>query len=359
MERDVRREAKSTTRRGLLRKSVAQLAVLGLVAGGALFAFTATSSAGVEHQQPSCDEASADGGQWFGHVHVLKCGPDTAVAGTDITYTISSSRSGFAFGNLFTIDDTLPAGTTLVDASGDGWDCSGSSSSEALCTSETHVFWGNPSDLSVTVHIDSGYTGESIENCADLSLSFQLDLVRPEGTDQADASADTFSHTDESCFDTDITQVSDLSVLKEGPASVTVSAATPTTVSYDITVTNEGPSDSGPITVSDALPYGPSTPFKSFSSADPSWACSSDSTTVTCTADGLVAGASSTVTVVLGVDATLVNSPLENCAAVTGGDTSGITTNDSSCTALDPSINGGLIAVEAAAVVATLPTFTG
>jgi len=45
MGHNSRREA-NTRRGGVLRKSVAQLAVLGLVAGGAIFAFSAAAGAG-------------------------------------------------------------------------------------------------------------------------------------------------------------------------------------------------------------------------------------------------------------------------------------------------------------------------
>jgi uncharacterized repeat protein (TIGR01451 family) len=352
MERDDRREAtKSTTRRaGLLRKSVAQLAVLGLVAGGALFTFAGTSSAHNHDPQECNDEVQSQ--TFVGHVHVCKSGPDTAVAGTDITYTIASSRWGLAFGNVFTIDDPLPPGTTLVDASGDGWDCSGSTATEVLCTHETHLLWGSPPDLSVTVHIASGVTDEAIENCANLTLTFNHDWLKLDQGD-TDASADTFTPpSDESCVETSITQVSDLSVVKTGPATATAGHD----VTYDIAVTNNGPSDSGPITVSDPLPYGSASPLKSFSPS-PDWACVSDTATVTCTHGGLVSGASATVELVLHLDVTLVNQPLTNCASVTGGDTSGITTNDKSCTSLTEF--GGLIQVEAATVTKATPAFTG
>src|SRR5437879_1396525 len=82
-------------------------------------------------------------------------------------------------------------------------------------------------------------------------------------------------------------QVSDLTVLKTGPATADAN----TDVSFNIAVTNMGPDDSGLVTLNDAVTTGWSfvsvTPAAGFSCSDPGAGATSG--TVTCTAASMTA----------------------------------------------------------------------
>ena len=367
---NARRKVKNTTRRvGVLRRSVAQLAVLGLVAGGAVFAFSVSAGADQHDNLPdNCavnshhdnnPDALIGQGQWRQSLQICKSGPETAVAGTDITYTLTDIESNHhnwwkGKDDLLTVDDVLPSGTTLVGTpTGADWDCSASTDSEVICTHDNPWDWKNNdlSDISFTVHIDSSYTGDSIRNCATLELT--------QGWDNADnqVSTDTPSNdwhdsniTDPACWDTSVTQVSDLAITKSGPTT----AKAPGDVTYNVTVTNNGPSDSGAITVSDPLPAGATYE----SSSGTGWSCSG-STTVVCTHAGLADGDSSTYSVTVHLDASFVGQSLQNCVSVTGGDTSDVASNDTACSNSIPQVAPVVQSVVVVRPVVVSPVFTG
>ncbi|MEA3186742.1 MAG: hypothetical protein QOD99_572, partial [Chthoniobacter sp.] len=95
-------------------------------------------------------------------------------------------------------------------------------------------------------------------------------------------------------------QDADLAVSKAGPDQ----AAADTDITYTINVVNNGPDDSAPATLTDALPAG--TTFVSLSKPA-SWSCSTPSTatggTVTCSTSTLLVGTDDTFTLVVHIDA--------------------------------------------------------
>lgn len=94
------------------------------------------------------------------------------------------------------------------------------------------------------------------------------------------------------------------------------------TLTYTITVTNNGPGDSSSSTVTDPLPPG-----VAFSSATPS-TCAEVAGTVTCSLGPLAAGASTTITIVVTVQPTATGT-LTDTATVTGADTDPVPDNNS------------------------------
>jgi uncharacterized repeat protein (TIGR01451 family) len=344
-----RREANATTQRaGLLRKSVAQLAVLGIMATGA-FAALAVPSAGANEGGNYChqlDEVQSLNNR--SGVAICKTGPETAVAGTDVTYTLDLDAWG-RWDKDFTVTDQIPEGTTLVSVtpSTDAWDCSNSADPYVEC----NAYDVDPEDvdnstITVVVTIASSYLDEGIYNCADISQHWSRDF------NEDQAMAEDFEGnghwSDESCWGTDVTRESDISIEKTGPASLEV----PADIVYTITATNNGPSDSDPVTVEDTFPAN--TTFVTTGGGIADWTCAdSHETTLSCTTlAGLASGASASFTLTLHVDAAQATHTLENCAAVTSGDTSGVTDNDSQCTSID-GVNVTL--VKAADVVVPVP----
>jgi uncharacterized repeat protein (TIGR01451 family) len=345
-----RRKANVTTRRaGVLRKSVAQLAVLGLMATGVVAALAGTGSAIII--EPLCNQQEAT--SQSGGVEICKTGPETAVAGTDITYTLEINAWG-SWNKNFTVHDDLtdegaPLSLVSVTPSSNVWDCSESADPEVICNApDTDPEDVDGTTITVVAHVDSAFVpteeNSPIENCATVERSYVV-------TDAVDESGNS---GDESCWWTDITRESDISVVKTGPASLVV----PNNVVYTITATNNGPSDSDPVTIEDPLPTGTTL----VSAIGDAWDCTgSPVDTLTCsTIDGLASGASASLTVTLKVPATQAGVDLKNCASVTSGDTSDITDNDTSCTTI---VGSAVTLVEAAQAAAPItgvaPHFTG
>ena len=256
--------------------------------------------------------------------------------------------------DVLTVSDTLPAGLTLVGTpTGDGWDCSASAGSQVTCTAPNTL---DPPPwpvaypvITVDAHVASSVTDASVQNCATLSIA--------EGSHDAEVAPatpqnDEAATTDPACWTTDITQSSDLAVTKTGPSSATA----PGTVDYTITVTNNGPSDSGAITLTDPLPLAKGVAFVS-STTDTGWTCSGTGT-LTCTHAGLASGASSSFGVTLSLDASVAGQALTNCATVTVGDTSGVTDNNTGCSSTIEQV-AIQVSPEVVTPVVVQPAFTG
>ena len=108
----------------------------------------------------------------------------------------------------------------------------------------------------------------------------------------------------------------DLAVTKTGPASVTAG----TNISYDVTITNNGPADAQSVVLSDTLP--PGTTFVSEAqNSGPTANCVNPTVglggTVDCTIPTLIAGATADFTLVFNVDPALASgTTISNTASV-------------------------------------------
>jgi uncharacterized repeat protein (TIGR01451 family) len=160
-------------------------------------------------------------------VAIVKTGPTTALAGTQVTYTIDVSNNGPSAATAVSVADPTPAGFTFASATAP---CAGG----FPCSLGDLAANGNVS-FNVTYDIDPSTTG-GVTNTATVSTS----------------TTDTNSNNDVSSIVTDVSAETDLSVVKTGPADAI--AGTP--VTYTITVTNTGPSDAVNVTVDDPTPFG-------------------------------------------------------------------------------------------------------
>ena len=107
--------------------------------------------------------------------------------------------------------------------------------------------------------------------------------------------------TDEATVE--VLPVTDLAIVKDGPATVDAGGQ----VTWDLTVTNEGPDDATGVTVTDALPAG--TTFVSASDG-----CAEATGTVTCAIGDLAAGARATVQIIATAPIALADQTLVNTA---------------------------------------------
>jgi len=211
--------------------------------------------------------------------------PTTVRAGQNATFTIGVRNTGPSSAVNVSVADTLPAGMTLVSASGAGWDCT------ALVCSRDSLAPGAGPDITVVARVSPSVPGaSSLRNTATVSTS------SPE--------SDPDNNTDRS----DITTVTeaDLGITKTHAGGSTTAGEM---VTFTMPVRNHGPSDAQPaVKVIDELPSG-----MTYVSSGVGWNCAAGEVrtggqTVTCT---LSSGSA------LAADA---NAPDLTLTALVGGD---------------------------------------
>ncbi len=270
---------------------------------------------------PTTIHASAD-------LAIVKTHSGSFVAGTDGTYHLDVTNLGpsDAAGPV-TVTDPLPAGETLVSAGGgtapDSWSCTsdGATPPTITCTLGTT---GTPLALTtgpaaptidLVVHLASSDTG-TLANTATV----------------ASPTADPVPANNTSTTDTPGVQaLADLAITKTHTGDFTAGSDG----TYDLTVTNNGPSDAaGPLTVTDTLPaeetFVPGT-------AGGGWTCTADTTpgaTVHCANPaGLASPGTTSFSIGVHVDPAYTGGTITNTATVSGPTADPDQTNN---TASDP-----------------------
>jgi uncharacterized repeat protein (TIGR01451 family) len=155
---------------------------------------------------------------------------DPVASGTPLVYTINVANAGPSDATDVVVTDMLPAGVAFDSASDGGME-----------TMPGIVTWNLPTlaaganiDLTLTVAIGTGVTGLVTNNVS----------VSANETD-SDATNDSASE------DTDTLILTDLEIVKTGPASPFTAG---NNLTYNITVTNHGPSDAPSAAIVDVLP---------------------------------------------------------------------------------------------------------
>jgi uncharacterized repeat protein (TIGR01451 family) len=209
-------------------------------------------------------------------------GQASAVPGNPLTYTIVVSDGGPDAVAGATVTDVLPAsvqGATWTCAASPGSGCSASGAGNVNDTVSLAV--GGTATYTVTGTIASGALG---------TLSNTASVAPPAGVTDP-------SLSNNSATDTDIlTPQPDLAIAKADSADP-VSPGDPLT--YTLTVTNLGPSDDTAVTVSDPLPAGVT--FVSSTPGPPQ--CALAGSTLDCSLGPMAAGATTTVTIDVTVNA--------------------------------------------------------
>lgn len=211
-------------------------------------------------------------------------GPSTAIAGSTVTYTSTLKNNGpnTAFGVV--LSDPLPAGLALVSmtqTSGPSFVCSGSVSCAiaTLPASSTATF-------TLVARVGASVAnGSTITNTASVTA----------------ASPDPVPGNETQTSSATVSASADLRVAITASAS----ALAGTNISYDITLTNNGPSDAQSVVLNDLLPAG--TTFVSGTQASgPAFNCTT-SGSFYCSIGTLASSASATFTVVVAVPVTTPN----------------------------------------------------
>ncbi|EDY49711.1 hypothetical protein SSCG_02813 [Streptomyces clavuligerus] len=216
---------------------------------------------------------------------IVKTGPATVTADGQVSYTITVTNNGPSDSTGWTVTDPIPAGLNNAATTTPGCAISGGT---LTCT-------GGALDVGDSTSIT--FTGTAAPNATRV-----VNTVTVEGNDP-----DPDPDNNESTTTTDVTRSVDLSLTKAGPSAVTVGDG----VSYAITVTNNGPSDSTGWTVTDPIPAG----LNNAATTTPG--CTISGGTLTCTGGALAVGDS--VEISLTGTATAVGT-ITNTAEVTGDD---------------------------------------
>lgn len=235
---------------------------------------------------------------------VNKTGPATANAGTNITYTVTLTNNGPSNAANVALTDTVPANTTFVSESqttGPTFSCTTppAGGTGTVNCSIASLAPGSAT-FSITVHISPGAAGAVISNTANATAT----------------TTDSNPGNNASTFLTNATASADVSIVKTAAAA----ASTGTNLTYNINVTNNGPSDAATVTMTDTLP--PNTTFVSESQlTGPAFICinppSGGTGAVSCSIATLTAGTSATFAIVVQIDVAAPVGPSSNTATVT------------------------------------------
>lgn len=245
---------------------------------------------------------------------VKKAVDPTVHSGDAVSWTIDVTNDGPSTADSISVSDQLPAGLTDVTATGTGWTCT---TAPFVC-SRASLAPGAAPTITVEATVSSGVPGGTVlTNTATVSTVTPGDAL---GDNEDDADVTT-------------TTSADMTLVKTHTGTPVAGS----TFTFELTATNDGPSDAqGPITIDDHLPVG-----MTFRSANDAWSCvasaaSNSGQDVFCTlvAGGPVAAGDSAPTLAMLVDVAsdqsgvvLVNTA-EVDAATTDPDTDNNTDTD-------------------------------
>jgi uncharacterized repeat protein (TIGR01451 family) len=131
---------------------------------------------------------------------VKTAAPEPVQAGATLTYTLAVNNLGPSAATNVKVTDTIPAGTTLVSATGTGWTC-GNVGSAVTCTFPSLAFGAN---TTITISVTAPATAGSISNTATVSAD-QYDPVTTNNSSTATSTVakcgDSVVQSGEQCDD--------------------------------------------------------------------------------------------------------------------------------------------------------------
>lgn len=225
--------------------------------------------------------------------------PASAVAGQNITYTITVANSGPSHAATVTLNNAIPANTTFVSlASAAGWSCTTPAVGATGNVSCSIASYAPPSAVfTLVVNVDAGATAASISSTATV----------------ASTTPDPNPGDESATATTPLSASADLSVTN---VAAPLSAIAGNTITYTITATNSGPSAAANVSLSNAIPAA--TTFTSLSSAG-GWSCTTPavgaSGTISCTSPMAAVG-TAVFTLVVTVDPNTAAASISSTATV-------------------------------------------
>jgi uncharacterized repeat protein (TIGR01451 family) len=193
--------------------------------------------------------------------------PDPVTVGQTLTYTLTASNNGPANATGVTVTDTLPSGVTFVSATPSQGTCSGTTT--VTCALG---YLNNGASATVSIQVTPTAAGD-LSNTASIHGS------------QTDPNQDNNSDTET----TTVNAAIDLAItMTDSPDPVRVQQ----TLTYTLTVTNNGPSGATGVLVTDTLPNG-----VTFGNATPSQGTCNGTGTVICNLGSLATAPEATISI--------------------------------------------------------------
>ena len=266
---------------------------------------------------------------------LTKTGPATAVAGTTITYNISVNNLGGASATSLSLTDAIPAGTTFVSFTAPGgWANTTPPVGGTGTVTSTNPLLAAASTANFTLVVAVGASvasGATVTNTASVAAT----------------SADPNLANNTATVVTSVSTSADVSITKSGPPN----ASPGSNATYNITVTNVGPSNAQAVVMTDPLPAG-TTFVSELQNTGPAFVCVNPAVgangTVSCSIATLAAGATATFTIVAKLSGSAaVGSVISNTAAVASATGDPTPANGSSNAGTVVGLPGGLQPVPA------------
>lgn len=310
------------------------------------FDITVTTDASLADGTALVNNASADGDaspvmtvsevttvETEADLSVMKVGPATVVAGTSITYTVVVANAGPSDAQNVQLTDALPTGASYSShtvTSGTGT-CTATASN--VSCSQSTLAPGATFVVEIVVDLN--------ETLPDGGLATNTALV---STDTKDPNLS--NNNDEA--DTDIEREADLEIAK---TTITPSVIAGEKATFQVTVTNNGPSQATGVVVTDTLPAG-----FTFDLAGSSSGCVAG---ISCTVPTpLLTGESYTFTIVADVVATTAEGTYTNDASVSGTEPDPVASNDDASSTIDVIAQANLSTLKSSTATTFIPGTT-
>ncbi len=227
---------------------------------------------------------------------------DPATPGGQLTYTITVTNNGPSTATNVSVTDVLPSGTTFSSATASQG--TATHASGTVTGSLGTINSGSNATITLIVDVSSSASG-SLSNTSTVTAT----------------ETETNSANNSATQVTTLTQQADLSISKTDSPDPVVAGQT---ITYTLTVTNNGPSDASGVTVTDTLPSN-----VTFVSATASQGTATGAgSTVTGNLGNLADGATATITIT-GTVAATASGTLTNTATVSAPQTDPVSANNS------------------------------
>ncbi|MCW2924130.1 MAG: hypothetical protein JWM98_1534 [Thermoleophilia bacterium] len=225
--------------------------------------------------------------------------PDPALLGGTIAYTVTVSNTGPSAATNVAVTDVLPAGVDFV-AAGSTSTCTLGAGTTTVTCDFGGVAVGSPE--TATISVTATQTGPI------------LNAVSVHGTE-----GDPYAGNDTTSTTTTVNPATDLSVSLAGAPNTALLGGT---ITYTVSIANNGPSAATGVNVSDTLPAG-----VTFSAAASSPTCSETTGVVTCPFGSVANGGTGTATIVV---TTTQTGPVANTVTIGGAQADPVPGNNSS-----------------------------